>query len=277
MKRKEAIEVLETIRIGSSRTEHEAIDKAIKALKNTKKEYNRGLEDAWECARKIAEMKWEDCEMLFELTQLQNIIFDFTAQEAMQKIKEYEERQNVKKVYEEKFMPIGKANMEKRREERQTEIKCDTCKYEGSSFSPCIKCKDNSEFEPKEERQTEKIIYPQVDGVTTNIVIDYKCDTCKYFRNPCVGSTTQYGCDKYNKIPTATEKEKEWAKNCLEKEKTKKPNKTIIKELKERQTTNLCDKCAKTKCSVKMQLEEQNIKLKGCDFYEDKESHETTI
>lgn len=222
MKRKEAIEVLETIRIGSSRTEHEAIDKAVKALKNTKKEYNRGykdgkkdiwddayqtgyddakfqndystyqhgLEDAWECAKKIAEMRWEDCERLFELAQLQNIIFDFTAQEAMQKIKDYEERQNVKKVYEEKFMPIGKANMKKRREERQTEIKCDTCKYEGSSFSPCIKCKDNSEFEPKEERQT----------------------------------------------------------------------------------TNLCDKCAKTKCSVKMQLEEQNIKLKGCDFYEDKES-----
>lgn len=276
MKRKEAIEVLETIRIGSSRTEHEAIDKAVKALKNTKKEYNRGLKDAWECARKIAEMRWEDCEKLFELAQLQSIIFDFTAQEAMQKIKEYEERQNVKKVYEEKFMPIGKANMEKRREERQTEIKCDTCKYEGSSFSPCIKCKDNSEFEPK-QTQTEKIIYPQVDGVTTSIVIDYKCDTCKYFRNPCVGSTTQYGCDKYNKIPTATEEEKKWAKNCLEKEKTKKPNKTIIKELKERHTTNLCDKCAKTKCFVKMQLEEQNIKLKGCDFYEDKESHETTI
>ena len=138
MKRKEAIEVLETIRIGSSRTEHEAIDKAVKALKNTKKEYNRGLKDAWECARKIAEMRWEDCEKLFELAQLQNIIFDFTAQEAMQKIKDYE------------------------------------------------------------------------------LIEQY------YYE--------------------------------------------------ERQNANLCDKCEKTKCSVKMQLEEQNIKLKGCDFYEDKEN-----
>lgn len=55
--------------------------------------YRRGLEDAWECAKKIAEMKWEDCEELFNLANLSNIIFDFTAQEAMQKIKDYEERQ----------------------------------------------------------------------------------------------------------------------------------------------------------------------------------------
>jgi len=40
----------------------------------------------------------------------------------------------------------------------------------------------------------------------------------------------------------------------------------------ERKIINICDKCAKTKCSVKMQLEEQNIKLESCHFYEDKES-----
>jgi hypothetical protein len=253
----------------------------VDTIKQSDFRYRKGLEDAWECARKLCvSEKYGGLEERYALIfGRQDIfdVFDYSVQEAMQKIKEYEERQNVKKVYEEKFMPIGKANMEKRREERQTEIKCDTCKYEGSSFSPCIKCKDNSEFEPKEERQTEKITYPQVDEGTTSIVVDYKCDTCKYFRNPCIGSTTQYGCDKYNKIPTASEEEKEWAKNCLEKEKTKKSNKTIIKELKELQITNLCDKCAKTNCSVKMQLEEQNIKLKGCDFYEDKENHETTI
>lgn len=141
MKRKEAIEVLETIRIGSSYTEHEAIDKAVKALKNIKKEYNRGLKDAWECTKKILDMDDKKLELIFGMKFFdgeKTPIDIFTAQEAIQKIKDYE-------LIEQHY-------------------------YE------------------------------------------------------------------------------------------------------ERQTTNLCDKCAKTKCSVKMQLEEQNIKLKGCDFYEDKEN-----
>ena len=207
MKKKETIEVLETIKIGSSRTEHEAIDKAVKAIKNTKKEYKRGLEDAWECVRKILDMDDKESERVFGMKFFdgeKTPIDVFSAQEAMQKIKEYElieqhyyeERQNVKKYKCDTCRKFGDEcdgnSLGCGDYEEKTEIiKCNICKYKDSSFSPCIKCKDDSEFEPIEERQT----------------------------------------------------------------------------------TNLCDKCAKTKCSVKMQLEEQNIKLKGCDFYEDKENY----
>jgi len=124
-------------------------------IKQSDFSYQRGLEDAWECAKKAWSMSETEFHKIFNIEwDFEYMLDNLSATEVVQKIKEYEERQNVKKVYEEKFMPIGKANMEKRREERQIEIKCDTCKYEGSSFSPCIKCKDNSEFEPKEERQT---------------------------------------------------------------------------------------------------------------------------
>ena len=128
----------------------------VDTIKQSDFSYQRGLEDAWECARKIAKEYIQMLKSLFGTVDISKIFLEYTATEVMQKIKEYEERQNVKKIYEEKFMPIGKANMEKRREERQTEIKCDTCKYEGSSFSPCIKCKDNSEF----HRIFENIISP---------------------------------------------------------------------------------------------------------------------
>lgn len=115
--------------------------------------YNRGLNDAWECARKIAEMKWEDCEKLFELAQLQNIIFDFTAQEAMQKIKDYERKQ--------KWAEQAKRGKEHRDEiEKTIEGKlakqCDNCEYKG--LGGCTRhakgysdlCIDFSEYKPKQ-------------------------------------------------------------------------------------------------------------------------------
>lgn len=62
--------------------------------------YQRGLEDAWECARKIAcirtDAEWKEFfEFLdVELFHPEDIFTKYTASEAMQKIKDYEEWQN---------------------------------------------------------------------------------------------------------------------------------------------------------------------------------------
>lgn len=119
--------------------------------------YRRGLNDAWKCVRKIAEMKWEDCEKLFDLAQLQNIIFDFTAQEVMQKIKEYEER--------------------------QTKKSCSTCKYELNNlcgyYGQCDK--DYSGYEPKQiEKSCETCIEKSryVDGMD----LCEDCEKCSNFK-----------------------------------------------------------------------------------------------
>lgn len=98
--------------------------------------YQRGLKDAWECAKKIAGMKWEDCEKLFNLANLSNIIFDFTAQEAMQKIKDYEER--------------------------QTERACSNCFYERQEADedPCRDCgtllEGHTNWRPKVKKEETK-------------------------------------------------------------------------------------------------------------------------
>ena len=62
-------------------------------------EYERGLNEAWECTRKIActpetgGYTWSALEQIFNTRSLSNIINTYTASEAISKIKEYEEKQ----------------------------------------------------------------------------------------------------------------------------------------------------------------------------------------
>ncbi|MBP5593974.1 MAG: hypothetical protein J6Y02_01235 [Pseudobutyrivibrio sp.] len=58
-----------------------------------KKSYKEGLKDAWECARKIACMDWEDDTKLFGC---ENPFEIYSASEAIAKIEEYEESQKCK-------------------------------------------------------------------------------------------------------------------------------------------------------------------------------------
>ena len=58
--------------------------------------YQRGLNDAWECARKIASMPTDVTEPLFNQFGLHNIMANVSASEAIAKIKKYEENQKVK-------------------------------------------------------------------------------------------------------------------------------------------------------------------------------------
>lgn len=55
--------------------------------------YQRGLEEAWECARKIVDMSEKQLSKDYELVSLYHVFNEMSASEAMQKIKDYEERQ----------------------------------------------------------------------------------------------------------------------------------------------------------------------------------------
>lgn len=63
------------------------------------KTYEDGLNEAWECTRKIActpekgGYTWSALEQIFNTRSLSNIINTYTASEAISKIKEYEEEQ----------------------------------------------------------------------------------------------------------------------------------------------------------------------------------------
>ena len=93
--------------------------------------YNRGLNDAWECARKILDMGDKETELIFGMKFFdgEKLPIDvFSAQEAMQKIKDYERRQ--------KWAEQAKRGKEHRDEiekmlEGKLAKKCDNCEYKG--------------------------------------------------------------------------------------------------------------------------------------------------
>lgn len=60
----------------------------------SKKAYEKGLEDAWECARQIYGMCYQKLNEVFPESTHDNIFVDYSATKAMQKIKEYDEKQS---------------------------------------------------------------------------------------------------------------------------------------------------------------------------------------
>ena len=55
--------------------------------------YGCGLEDAWECARRVYDMTFEERDIIFSTHDTGAILHPYSASEAMAKIKEYEEKQ----------------------------------------------------------------------------------------------------------------------------------------------------------------------------------------
>lgn len=83
-------------------------------------EYDKGLEDAWECARKINNMTMEECEEVFgEYRYFGTVVENYTAAEVIEKLKEHEAK--------------------------HTDKGCDSCKYEDEPefTSPCVDCSRN--------------------------------------------------------------------------------------------------------------------------------------
>ena len=126
-------------------------------------QYQQGLNDAWECARKIA---WEmargnssirnDLIELFLTDDLEYIVKNFTASEAIAKIKEYEEKQTEKSCYTcDNFIDdFGCAyECDKNMSEwtpKQTENDCEyreICLTDGTLA--CRKCQNKSNFRQK--------------------------------------------------------------------------------------------------------------------------------
>lgn len=61
-----------------------------------KSEYERGLNDAWECAKKIATdtgLNYEELGEIFGYTAMDTIFGNFSASKAIARIKEYEDKQ----------------------------------------------------------------------------------------------------------------------------------------------------------------------------------------
>lgn len=69
--------------------------RGIDKMNNLSKEaYAKGLEDAWECARQINGMYYQKLNEVFTDSTHDNIFIDYSASEAMQKIKEYEQQKH---------------------------------------------------------------------------------------------------------------------------------------------------------------------------------------
>ena len=92
-------------------------------------DYEHGLNDAWECVKKIFDMDGDTAKELFGDFLVDHISRQFTASEAIAKIKEYEEKQ------------------------KRT---CDTCQYLHGGFNSlknyCVNC-DGCYWTPKQEER----------------------------------------------------------------------------------------------------------------------------
>lgn len=91
------------------------------------KYYQRGLEDAWECVLKIGKLDVEQQKSIFGTYTTRQIALAFTVQQAMQKIKDYEEQNTI--AYHDDFATALEKMYEY--EERQTEKTCDNCLFHG--------------------------------------------------------------------------------------------------------------------------------------------------
>ena len=146
----------------------------IKGFDNGKE---HGRDEAWECARKIADMDWEDCQRIFSLVQLDNIVFDFTAEEAIQKIKDYEKRKN-----DNLYMHIYGQTLEEMKEDRGK------WKLSNSTATECEKCAYSTQDGLCQYDDITEVIPP----------IEHKCDTCQKFGDECDGHA--FGCKDYEEL-----------------------------------------------------------------------------
>jgi hypothetical protein len=134
--------------------------------------YEKGLEDAWECAKKVVlqyvegGFKIDVFKKIFGESTYQSVLKKYTASETMQKIKEYEERQ------------------------KDDEKSCGTCKHVmriDCGAYPCNECPRDTlpKWTPKQDEKCEKCTKEisaecVVDGCEFEAKQNEKlCDRCK--------------------------------------------------------------------------------------------------
>ena len=125
--------------------------------------YQRGLEDAWECARKIFnDIPEKDTLTMFHEDSFRLVFQNHTAQDAIAKIKDYESTIN----YHDDFATA----LEKmhKYEERQTvsayDKRCSNCKHfelyhDNYTKEECQNCTDHSEWEKQTENSCENCFF----------------------------------------------------------------------------------------------------------------------
>ena len=131
----------------------------IKGFDNGKE---HGRDEAWGCAKMIDRMSCTKLEEIFGTYDFSDVIQGTTAEEAMQKIKDYEKRKN-----DNFYMHIYGQTLEEMKEDRGK------WKLSNSTATEC----ENTEAIPP---------------------IEHKCDTCQKFGDECDGHA--FGCKDYEAI-----------------------------------------------------------------------------
>lgn len=126
--------------------------------------YNKGLEDAWECARKIFHMSAS--ELIFTFGRVSGWV-DLSASEAMAKLKEYEkqQRQEWEDDFENKQLEQLCNHLE---QQKKIEKSCDNC---GHRFDVSCEILDEGECCINESRWIPK----QTEEKTNK-----SCDNCRF-------------------------------------------------------------------------------------------------
>ena len=117
--------------------------------------YEKGLQDAWECARKI----YNDLSMdkYIEIFEGKSWFFDYNASEAIAKIKEYEEKQTVQT--RKSVMTLDEAI---KHCEEVADSKCDECGAEHRQLAGWLR-------ELKQMKGEEGIVKPYLDRLKENM------------------------------------------------------------------------------------------------------------
>lgn len=181
------------------------------------KAYEDGLNDAWECARKIVDMDCETVSKIFEGSHYDNVFIDCKASDAIERIRKYEKQQTEKscatcgqpKDYKDFCIPYKegrckiphtawipkKENLQtssvcNEHEENQSYEKdfegCDRCIFEtcDSNVNPCRFCKHNdpsyteSHFIPKPCDHE----WVKSNGFVAGVYPIHYCKKCKLLR-----------------------------------------------------------------------------------------------
>lgn len=121
--------------------------------------YNRGLNDSWECGRRITNETSVVLSKIFGEVDALAIFQLYTPQEAMQKIKDYERKQ--------KWAEQAKRGKEHRDEigkmlEEKTKRTCDNCSHPKYGCQECGEDLDNWKQKPLEDDYVDAIVKVRV-------------------------------------------------------------------------------------------------------------------
>ena len=152
------------------------------AQEDGQKIYQKGLDDAWDAARKLTHPRYDgyrddEKKEIFGFIESDLILIKMSASEAIEKIREYEEKQKQEEA-KERFREKLESGCFSGKQKQS----CDNCVHYGES-SDSDACFDCVRYEQKQEGRSGYVSFegekPQEQGVTT-VFPDSPCDLCVY-------------------------------------------------------------------------------------------------